>query len=107
LGREPKPYSRQFCAGLNLEGRWLPSRPSGEYRRVCAQEQIEFVPFPLDRADLFGINIDRFCRTIANGSYGVVLLNNPHNPSGAVVGRHEVERVVEMTTRSGGTLLLD
>ena len=78
-----------------------------EYKRVCAQEQIEFVPFPLNRADLFRINIDRFCRTIANGSYGVVLLNNPHNPSGAVVERHEVERVVDAATRSGGTLVLD
>jgi threonine-phosphate decarboxylase len=85
----------------------VPVPAFSEYKRVCGQEQIEFVPFPLDRANLFRISVGHFCRAIADGSYGVVLLNNPHNPSGAVIERHGIQRVVDAATHSGATLVLD
>jgi threonine-phosphate decarboxylase len=92
---------------LEVRRALVPIPAFGEYRRACAQEQVEFVPFPLGRADLFRMNVGRFCRAIADGSYGVVLLNNPHNPSGAVIERHEIQHLVDAATRSGGTLVLD
>lgn len=92
---------------LEVRRALVPVPAFSEYKRACVQEKIEFVPFPLDRADLFRTNVDRFCRTIADGSYGVVLLNNPHNPSGAVLERHEVQCVIDAATRSGATLVLD
>jgi threonine-phosphate decarboxylase len=97
------PILRYLAARRTL----VPVPAFSEYKRVCAQEQIDFVPFPLDRADLFRVNVDTFCRSIEAGSYGVALLNNPHNPSGAVLERHEIQRVVDAATRSGATLVLD
>ncbi len=70
----------------------VPVPAFSEYRRACTQERIEFVPFPLDRTEFFRIDIARLCHSIQGEA---VLLNNPHNPSGAVLERHEVQRVIE------------
>jgi threonine-phosphate decarboxylase len=85
----------------------VPVPAFSEYRRACEQEHIQFTPFPLDRADLFRINVDCLCRSIEAGSYGVVMLNQPHNPSGAVLERGEVQHVIETAAGSSATVLLD
>jgi threonine-phosphate decarboxylase len=76
----------------------VPVPAFSEYRRVCEQLQIEFVPFPLQRSDLFRTPVDRLCARIKAESAGVVLLNNPHNPSGAMLEACEVRRVATLTT---------
>ena len=73
----------------------VPVPAFGEYRRICEQEQIEFSPFPLQRAELFRTPVDRLCDRIGSESHGAVLLNNPHNPSGAMLEQHEVQRVLD------------
>jgi len=73
----------------------VPVPAFGEYRRICEQEQIEFSPFPLQRAELFRAPVDRLCDRIGSESHGAVLLNNPHNPSGAMLEQHEVQRVLD------------
>jgi threonine-phosphate decarboxylase len=85
----------------------VPVPAFSEYRRVCEQLQIAFAPFPLERADMFRAPVDLLCRRIEVESPGVVLLNNPHNPSGAMLDANEVRRVAEAARRSGTTLLLD
>lgn len=85
----------------------VPVPAFGEYRRVCAQQQIEFVPYSLERTELFRIPVDRFCRRIEAEPYGVVLLNSPHNPSGAMLDAHEIRRVVNAASSSGTTLVID
>jgi threonine-phosphate decarboxylase len=89
----------------------VPVPAFSEYRRVCAQQAAEYVPFPLDRRTCFRIPVDDLCRRIqANSTQvpcDVVLLNNPHNPSGAILEAHEVRRVMDATAASGATLLLD
>jgi threonine-phosphate decarboxylase len=85
----------------------VPVPAFGEYRRVCEQETIEFLPFPLRRSESFGTPVDRLCDRIESEFPGAVLLNNPHNPSGAVLERHEVQLIVETAASSGTTLLLD
>jgi threonine-phosphate decarboxylase len=77
-----------------------------EYRRVCGQLQVEFSPFPLQRAELFRTPVGRLCDRIESESPGAVLLNNPHNPSGAKLERRQVQRVLD-TANSRATLLLD
>ncbi len=81
----------------------IPVPAFSEYRRVCEQQQIEFVPFALERAELFRLPVDRLCRRIQLEQPGVVLLNNPHNPSGAMLDAHEVRRVLD----AGAAMLLD
>jgi threonine-phosphate decarboxylase len=85
----------------------VPVPAFSEYRRVCEQLRIEFAPFALDRAELFRTPVDRLCQLIEAEPYGVVLLNNPHNPSGAMLERHEIRDVLNAATSSGATLLLD
>jgi threonine-phosphate decarboxylase len=85
----------------------VPVPAFGEYRRVCEQEQIEFCPFPLQRAELFRTPVDRLCDRIGSESPGAVLLNNPHNPSGAMLDAHEVRSVGDIANAFLATLLLD
>src|SRR5580658_9029014 len=92
---------------LQPERALVPVPAFGEYRRVCEQEHIEFSPFPLQRAELFRTPVDRLCDRIASESPGAVLLNNPHNPSGAMLDAHEMRRVAETALSFLATLLLD
>jgi threonine-phosphate decarboxylase len=92
---------------LQTQKALVPVPAFGEYRRACTQQQVEFTPFLLQRADLFQTPVDRFCRAIEMESPGVVLLNNPHNPSGAMLERPEVEHVLDAANACGATLLLD
>jgi threonine-phosphate decarboxylase len=85
----------------------VPIPAFSEYRRVCEQQQIEFVPFLLDRADWFRVPVDRLCSSLAVERCGVALLNNPHNPSGAMLAPHEIRRVRDAVNSLGGTLLVD
>lgn len=74
----------------------VPVPAFSEYRRTCGQQDVEFVPFPLDRVACFRIPVDRLCESAAQ--CGVVILNNPHNPSGALLEPGEVLRISEART---------
>jgi threonine-phosphate decarboxylase len=79
----------------------------GEYRRVCEREQIELSPFLLQRSELFRTPVDRLCQRIEAKSPGAVLLNNPHNPSGAMLDAQEVRHVGDIAIAFLTTLVLD
>ena len=82
---------------------FIPIPAFSEYRRVCEQQQSEFVPFPLLREELFQTPVDRFTEYIELERPGIVVLNNPHNPSGAMLNAKEVRRILDV----GAMLLLD
>jgi threonine-phosphate decarboxylase len=73
----------------------VPVPAFSEYRRVCEQQQFEFLPFGLDRSELFRVAMDRLCARIESDSPDVVLLNNPHNPSGAMLEPPEIRRIID------------
>jgi threonine-phosphate decarboxylase len=75
----------------------VPIPAFSEYRKVCAQQQIEFVPFPLSRSDCFRIPVDRLCGAIEEERPGVVFLNNPHNPSGTLLEASEIRRILDVS----------
>lgn len=85
----------------------VPIPAFSEYRRACAQLQIELSPFALQRAECFRTPVARLCDRIQAESPGVVLLNSPHNPSGAMLQRNEVLGIFETVTSSKPTLILD
>ena len=76
----------------------VPVPAFSEYRRVSEQVEKEFVPFSLDRAESFRVPVERLCEYT-----GTVLLNNPHNPSGALLEAREVLRIAE----AAETLIVD
>ena len=75
----------------------VPIPAFSEYKRVCEQQKIGIVPFALQRANLFQVQTETLCRHIKLESPDVVVLNNPHNPSGAMLEPHEVRRIVDST----------
>ena len=85
----------------------VPVPAFSEYRRVCEQSQIEFLPFALERAEFFRVPVDRLSLRIEEGRPGLALLNNPHNPSGAMLAREEVLTVAAVASAHRTTLLLD
>jgi threonine-phosphate decarboxylase len=64
----------------------VPVPAFSEYRRVC-----DFIPFPLSRAEAFRMPVDRLCAQPAD----LVLLNNPHNPTGAMLEADEVRQIAD------------
>jgi threonine-phosphate decarboxylase len=85
----------------------VPIPAFSEYRRICKQEAIEFVPFPLDRSEVFQPPVDRLCERIEAEAPGAVLLNNPHNPSGAMLDAHDIRRIADTALSARATVLLD
>jgi threonine-phosphate decarboxylase len=85
----------------------VPVPAFSEYRRVCAQEEVEFVPFRLECSACFRISTEDFCARIEKEKCDVVFLNNPHNPSGAALEAREADRVLDSTAPVCATLLLD
>jgi threonine-phosphate decarboxylase len=85
----------------------VPIPAFSEYRQVCEQLQIEFSPFPLQRAESYRTPVERLCQRIESESPGLVLLNNPHNPSGAMLDADDARRVGDIAITFLATLLLD
>jgi threonine-phosphate decarboxylase len=92
---------------LNVDRALVPIPAFSEYRRVCAQQRVEFVPFPLDRSDYFRVPVNRLCASIESQLRGVVFLNNPHNPSGALLEAAEARRILDTAASTGTAVLLD
>jgi threonine-phosphate decarboxylase len=63
----------------------VPVPAFSEYRRVCTQQRVEFLPFALER-------VDRLPATVGSGD--AIILNNPHNPTGRLFDRLETDAPV-------------
>jgi threonine-phosphate decarboxylase len=85
----------------------IPVPAFSEYRRVCEQQAIKVVPFPLARTELFRAPVDRLSKCIESESPGTVVLNNPHNPSGAMLDGTDLRRIIDVTRSTGATAILD
>jgi threonine-phosphate decarboxylase len=82
----------------------VPIPAFSEYRRVCEQQQVQFLPFPLDRAADFQLSAGAFCTAIQPGA---VFLNTPHNPSGAGLCGSDVRRILDAAEAARATMILD
>jgi threonine-phosphate decarboxylase len=69
----------------------IPVPAFSEYQRVC-----DVLPFPLERNELFRLPIDRFCAEIEREQPNVILLNNPHNPTGGLIDNEDIRRVAQL-----------
>jgi threonine-phosphate decarboxylase len=85
----------------------VPVPAFSEYRRVCAQQDVEFVPWPLDRSADFLLPAGPFGEWIGARRFGAIILNNPHNPSGALLDVHQVRSILDVAESSGTAVLLD
>jgi len=85
----------------------VPIPAFGEYRRVCEQQGMEFVPYRLDRAKCFRLPTEDFRRAIQTRRPGLIILNNPHNPSGAGLPVEAIRGIVDTAHGAGAAVLLD
>jgi threonine-phosphate decarboxylase len=79
----------------------IPVPAFSEYRRVCAQERVEFVPFPLRRSEGFRLSVSRYVGSI--GSCDLLLINNPHNPTGSLLQGDEMRLILD----AGVSMIVD
>ena len=75
----------------------VPVPAFSEYRRVCEQQQITYAPIPREHLR----------ERLQIGRGDVVILNNPHNPTGSMVEASEVLSILDQTRSAAATLLVD
>ncbi|MSO23453.1 MAG: aminotransferase class I/II-fold pyridoxal phosphate-dependent enzyme [Acidobacteria bacterium] len=78
-----------------------------EYHSVCQVSGCGFSPFPLDPARNFSLDVERLCHALGTGAYDLLILNNPHNPSGALLGSERAFEILAQTERMGIGVILD
>jgi threonine-phosphate decarboxylase len=85
----------------------IPVPAFSEYRRALAAAGCEVIKFPLDEGGDFQLDVGEFSGALSRESPGLCLLTNPHNPSGALTRRLEVEQIIHVAHEVGTVLLLD
>jgi threonine-phosphate decarboxylase len=78
-----------------------------EYSRALAALRIEAVPVPLDTASDFALNADAFVEAVRRSGAEVALLNNPHNPSGALAERARILELADALGAEGCRTIVD
>ncbi len=77
-----------------------------EYRRAIEASGMEPVSFMTDE-DFYSINTERLLGEIKSGSYAVLFIANPSNPSGVLTLSPELVRIVEACEETGTFMVLD
>lgn len=77
--------------------------PFFEVSEAAGLEQVRMSMIP--DGDRFRIDLDRLDREAAVG--GVLLLCQPHNPTGSIATRSELEQVAEIVRRNGNPVISD
>jgi threonine-phosphate decarboxylase len=78
-----------------------------EYQAACKATQCQFVPFPLQEKGAFRPDMEELSGYLSEGDFDGVILNNPHNPSGAVLEATELTQLVNTAQKRGTTVILD
>ena len=91
-----------ICISL-FEKIYLPTPTFSEYERIARDLEKEIITYPMSRP--FRLNVDDFIAHIPEGA--LVILTNPHNPTGYTLSAEEVEKIYEGVLARGGYLLSD
>jgi threonine-phosphate decarboxylase len=85
----------------------LPVPAFGEYRRTLQCEGVAVEPWPLSEAAGFQPDVERLIDSCAERECDILLLTNPHNPTGVVVQAEKLSAAVQRARRYGIRTLLD
>lgn len=94
-------------ASLGARRCLVPVPAFSEYERACASAGAGFEPFTLDPNLDFRLDVEAFCGALRSGQRNCAIVNNPHNPSGALLAAASVRRILDTAESSGVRLLLD
>ncbi|MCI0719817.1 MAG: aminotransferase class I/II-fold pyridoxal phosphate-dependent enzyme [Acidobacteria bacterium] len=78
-----------------------------EYRFACTASGCAFNSFRLEPEEDFHLDVDKVCRVLDHGAYTLLILNNPHNPSGVLVPPDSVLRIIDAAQRVNTSVILD
>jgi 2-ketoarginine methyltransferase len=92
--------ARAVCAARRV---LIPAPGFVGYRGVCEAAGLEHAPYPLDGRGL--PRLDALCDGV--GERDVLILNIPHNPTGAVPDTKLVTEIARIVRRRDGLLLVD
>lgn len=85
----------------------IPTPAFAEYERAAVAAGSRVVPFPLDAAAGFRVDPMALAAAAERSGAGLVVLNNPHNPSGAVLTAPEVLKLADRLALSDAYLVVD
>lgn len=91
-----------ICISL-FEKIYLLAPTFSEYESIARDLGREIVTYPMSRP--FRLNADDFIAHMPKGA--LVILTNPHNPTGYTLSAEEVEKIYEACVAQGGYLLSD
>lgn len=79
----------------------------GEYRQACLASSAEVIGFELKEDDAFLPDFPKLQQTIESRSFDLLVLNNPHNPSGAMYSREEALKLIEKACARNVAIIID
>jgi threonine-phosphate decarboxylase len=85
----------------------LPEPAFSEYAHALRSAGVRIVAFPLHERDGFGLDVDAFAEMLLRSRPRLAIVNNPHNPSGALIPASGVGALLDAARRAGTVLLLD
>jgi threonine-phosphate decarboxylase len=85
----------------------LPVPAFGEYRRTLRRDGVAVELWPLSEAAGFQPDLERLIDSCAERECDILLLTNPHNPTGTVVQAEKLSAGVQRAQRCGIRILLD
>lgn len=85
----------------------LPEPAFSEYAHALRSAGARIVAFPLRATDGFRLDVHAFAEALLRSRPRLAIVNNPHNPSGALMPGPAVVALLAAARRAGTVLLLD
>ncbi|MBC7798861.1 MAG: pyridoxal phosphate-dependent class II aminotransferase [Pyrinomonadaceae bacterium] len=85
----------------------LPVPAFSEYARALRAFGCQIQQFPLSREQNFVLDVEKFNRELESGEFDFCIINNPHNPTGAMILRQNLEKLIRVAELKNVTVLLD
>src|SRR6185312_10277073 len=85
----------------------IPVPAFSEYHRICAASHCEFMPFYLNVETDFRLDENAFITALLQSKPDLVLLNNPHNPSGSLLPHKTLCAIAEVAEAIGTKIVVD
>src|SRR5712691_3970531 len=85
----------------------LPVPAFSEYRRALTAAGCDYIPFVLDPAKQFVLDLDAFAAVMHEKKCDFCILTNPHNPTGSVIPPASLLRLLEEAGEQQITVLQD
>lgn len=85
----------------------LPEPAFSEYAHALRNAGVRTATFPIRAGDGFRLDVDGLVEALRRSRPSLAILNNPHNPTGALLPTRAVDTILAAARRAGTAFLLD